>query len=418
LEKLKLDFFQLFSIAFEALKDRRLRASLTILIVVMGAGLIVALDSTGNGFSAFINEQFASLGANVLILQPRGGSIDIDQAMVDAISKYVGIKDTVPYIQQLVPVTSRGKTQTTIMVGMDQTKLPLLFPTMSIDVGQFVATTDRIGILFGSEVAQTSEEIDVFVNLGQTVSVLYQQFEAEKTVVIKRTFNVRGILKTVGSGIVPVDQMVFISTSAANSFFNRGNEYDGIYVITDDPQLNKQIQQEIRERYSDSLTMISPQAITNVIDQIRSGVYFFISSVAYVSLLVASVGIITTLHTSMMERIREIGLLKALGFNNRLVLSLFLGEAVLIGAIGASIGLLSGMGLSYVMTLLVGSTFQSSSPAQPQNMGQFALEINPIFSPLSLLSTWLLCLVLSIIAGFYPAWRASRMDPVVALRHE
>jgi putative ABC transport system permease protein len=336
--------------------------------------------------------------------------------MVDAISKFGGVTDTAPYIQQIVPVTSRGKTQTTIIVGVDQSKLPLLFPTISIDVGQFVTTTDTIGILFGSEVAQTSELVEPFVNVGQTVSVTYQQYEGDRPTVFKRTFNVRGILKTVGSGVVPVDQMVFITTTTANSFFNRGNDYDGIYVITDNSELNKHVQQQIRNRYGSDVTLVSPQSIANVIDQIKSGVYFFISIVAYVSLLVASVGIITTLHTSMMERIKEIGLLKALGFNNRLVLTLFLGEAIIIGVLGATVGIFSGIGLSYGMTRLVGRAVTPTSPAQPS--GSFSLEINPMFLPSNLMTTWLICVALSMIAGLYPAWRASRMDPVVALRHE
>lgn len=411
-----MNLLQLFSVSFEALKERRLRASLTILMVIIGASLIVALEGTGNGFTVFINDQFASLGANVLILQPRGQSVEADKTMVDAIAKFSGVIDTVPYIQQIIPVTSKGKTQTTIVVGMEQSKLTLLFPTISIDVGQFVVTTDSIGILFGSEVAQTSEGIDAFVNLGQTVSLSYQQYEGDRPSITKRTFNVRGVLKTVGSGVVPVDQMVFITTSTANAFFNRDNNFDGIYVVNENSKLNQEVQRQIRDRYGNDVTIVSPQSIANVIDQIKSGVYFFISIVAYVSLLVASVGIITTLHTSMMERIKEIGLLKALGFNNRLVLTLFLGEAMIIGILGATIGILVGMGLSFGMTFLVGQAANPSSPAQPGSF--FSLQISPVFLPSNLIITWTICVALSLTAGLYPAWRASRMDPVDALRHE
>jgi putative ABC transport system permease protein len=410
-----LNVLQLLSISFEALKERRLRAALTILMVIMGAGLIVALDGTGNGFSAFINDQFSTLGANVLILQPRGGSIDMDDAMVDAIAAFPGVFDAVPYLQQVVPVTSKGRTQTTVVAALDQSKLPLLFPTLAIDVGQFVATTDTIGSLFGSEVAQTVEGVDAFVTLGQTVSITYQRFDGDQLEIRRRTFNVRGILETVGSAILPVDQMVFITIPAANAFFDRSDDYDGVYVVTANSDLNQAVQRLVRDRYGGDVIVISPQSIASVIDQIRSGVYFFISMVAYVSLLVASVGIITTLHTSMMERIKEIGLLKALGFNNRLVLTLFLGEAVIIGVIGATVGTLTGMGLAYGLSLFVGTAFQSPSPMQG---GGFALTLQPVFAPASLTSTWLICVALSVIAGFYPAWRASRMDPVVALRHE
>jgi len=415
-----MNFLQLFGVAFEALKERRLRASLTILMVTIGAGLIVALNSTGNGFTNFINNQFSALGANVIILQPRGTSIEVDKAMVDAISKFDGVMDTVPYIQQIIPIASKGKRQTTIIIGMDQSKLPLLFPTLSMDVGQFVAKTDNIGILLGSEIAQTSDGTEAFAGLSQTISTTFQSYEGDRPISAKRAFIVRGILRTVGSGVVPVDQMAFITLSAADSYFDRGGLYDGVYVVTDDSKLNNVVRGQIRNRYGSDLIIITPQAIADVIDQIKSGVYFFISIVAYVSLIVASVGIVTTLHTSMMERIKEIGLLKALGFNNRLVLTLFLEEAVMIGIIGATMGILLGMGMAYVMTFLAKGMFRPSTMGILQPARSFTLSggIVPIFSPTSLLSTWLICLVLSMISGFYPAWRASRMDLVVALRHE
>jgi putative ABC transport system permease protein len=134
-----------------------------------------------------------------------------------------------------------------------------------------------------------------------------------------------------------------------------------------------------------------------------------------VSLLVASVGIVTTLQTSMMERIREIGLLKALGFNKRLILSLFLSEAMIIGIFGGSIGIFLGMGLSHGMVVLLGRSLQFGS--MPGTRG-FTLSLVPSFDPSNLLFTWILCVVLSMISGFYPSWRASQLDPVVALRHE
>ncbi len=407
-------FFQLFSISFEALKERRLRASLTVLMVIMGASLIVALDGTGNGFTNFINDQFSSLGANVIILQQKSGNVDVDKAMVDTISKFSGVQDTVPYIQQIVPISSKGETHTTVMVGLDQSKLPLLFPTVAIDTGQFVAQADSVGILFGSEAAKKSTTAtDTFADLGQTVSTFYQRYEGDKLTVTRRSFSVRGVLKVVGSGVVPVDQMVFVSIAAANTFFDRSNNYDGMYVVTDSPDLNKNVQQLIRNRYGNDVSLTSPQSIADMINQIKSGVYMFISVVAYVSLLVASVGIITTLHTSMMERIKEIGLLKALGFNNHLVLTLFIEEAVIIGVLGATLGILSGAGLAFVMTFLVGRAFSGNVMGTSLTSG-----ITPSFSLGNFGSTWLICVALSMISGFYPAWRASKLDPVVALRHE
>jgi len=293
-----MNIFQVFRFSFEALKERRLRVGLTTLMVVIGASLIVALNGTGNGFMNFVNGQFSSLGANVLILSPRGENIAVDTALAHNIAKYDGVEEAIPYIQHISTIYSQGREQTSVVVGVDQSKLPLLFPTISFEKGKFVSESDSIGIILGNEVARTSDQAGSSVDLGQTVKIKYQTYEGQKPVIVERSFVVRGILDYIGSGVVPVDQMVFISTSAANSLFRRGGDFDGIYVITENPDLNENVRQNLQESYGSDLIIISPQLISNMIQQITRGVYLFINVVAMVSLLVASVGIITTLQTS------------------------------------------------------------------------------------------------------------------------
>jgi putative ABC transport system permease protein len=409
-----MNLIEIFSFSFEALKERRIRASLTTLMVVMGASLLVALNGTGNGFTNFLNNQFSSLGANVIIISPRG-DIDINAALVEEISRIEGVEETIPFIQQTSSITSKGESQTSIVVGVDQSKLPLLFPTISLQSGTFVSETDSVGVLLGNELARSSDGEESFATLGQTVKVVYQGHVNQQVVVFQRAFIVRGILDYVGSGIVPVDQMAFVSTSAAKSFFDREN-FDGLYVITESPNLNKDVMRRIRDLYGNNLIIISPQVISDMINKVTSGVYLFIRIVAMVSLLVASVGIITTLQTSVMERIKEIGLLKALGFTNKLILSVFLCEAMIIGIIGGSIGVFLGMGLSYGMSWILGKSLRLETTSGPGRI--FTIQIEPIFDSWSIISIWVLCAALSMISGFYPSWRASRLDPVEALRHE
>ncbi|MGD8506246.1 MAG: ABC transporter permease [Candidatus Bathyarchaeota archaeon] len=412
-----MNILQLFSLSFEALKERRLRAGLTTLMVIMGASLIVALNGTGNGFTAFVNSQFSSLGANVLILSPRGEGIEMDVVLADEIAKFSGVEEVIPYIQQISSIVSRGEEQTSIVVGVEQSKLPLLFPTLSFEVGTFVSESDNIGIILGNEVARSYEQDRTFAGLGQTVRIFYQTYEDQRPVIVQRSFVVRGILDYIGSGVVPVDQMVFISTSAANNLFERGGKFDGIYVVTENPDVNEDIRQQLQDVYGSDVIIISPQMIANMIQQISGGVYLFINVVAMVSLLVASVGIITTIQTSVMERVREIGLLKALGFNKRLILSLFLSEAMIIGILGGAIGVVLGMGLSHGMSIFLGRSLQIGS--QPVDGGRpFTLQLVPVFDLWNLLFTGILCVALSMLSGFYPSWRASQLNPVVALRHE
>jgi putative ABC transport system permease protein len=412
-----MNVFQLFSLSFEALKERRLRAGLTTLMVIMGAGLIVALNGTGNGFTAFVNDQFSSLGANILILSPRGENIEMDAVLVDEIAEFSGVTDVIPYIQQISSIVSQGEEQTSIVVGVEQSKLPLLFPTISFESGTFVSESDSIGIILGNEVVRSSNQSGTFAGLGQTVKIVYQSYEGQRPVTVQRSFVVRGILDYIGSGVVPVDQMVFISTSAANNLFDRGGDFDGIYVVTENPDLNEEVRQRIQDIYGNDVIIISPQLIADMIQQISGGVYLFINAVAMISLLVASVGIITTMQTSVMERIKEIGLLKALGFNKRLILGLFLCEAMIIGILGGSTGVILGVGLSHGMSAFLGRSLQIGPP-QVAGGRSFSLQLVPTFDPWNLLFTGCLCVALSMISGFYPSWRASQLNPVVALRHE
>jgi len=412
-----MNILQLFSLSFEALKERRLRASLTTLMVVMGASLIVALNGTGNGFSNLVNDQFSSLGANVLILSPRGENIEMDNVLADGIARFRGVADVVPYIQQISTIVSQREEQTSIAVGVDQSKLPLLFPTISFEAGAFVSESDSIGITLGNEVVRSTYESGAFAGLGQTIKIRYQTYEGQRLVTVERSFVVRGILDYIGSGVVPADQMVFVSTSAARNLFNRGGDFDGFYVVTQDPNLNEEVRRMLQDRYGRDMIIISPQLIANMIQQISGGVYLFINVVAMVSLLVASVGIVTTLQTSVMERIKEIGLLKALGFTNGLVLGLFLCEALIIGITGGGIGVFLGMVLSHGMSVLLGRSLQIES-IMGGGRRAFSLQLTPAFDLGNVFTTWILCVLLSTASGFYPSWRASQLDPVVALRYE
>ena len=409
-----MNVIEIFSFSFEALKERRVRAILTTLMVIMGASLIVALNGTGNGFRDFVNNQFSNLRANVLIISPRG-DIDINEALADEISKIEGVEDVLLFVQQTVLITSRGEDQTSIVVGIDQSKLPLIFPTISFQSGTFVSETDNVGIILGNELSRSSSGDGAFVTVGQTVKVSYRKYVNQQPANFERVFIVRGILNYVGSGVIPIDQMAFISTSAAKRFFDRKN-YDGLYVITRDPNLNEEVMKRIRRIYENELIIISPQVISNVIYKISGGISLFISIVAMVSLLVASVGIITTLQTSVMERVREIGLLKALGFTNRLVLAVFLCEATIIGIVGGGIGAGFGMALSYGMSWVLGRSLNIELSSNGGNL--INIEIIPSFDIWNIVSTWILCIVLSMISGFYPSWRASRLNPVEALRRE
>jgi len=152
-----------------------------------------------------------------------------------------------------------------------------------------------------------------------------------------------------------------------------------------------------------------------MIQNIMGYIQMVMGSIATVSLIVAAVGIFTALYTSVTERTREIGVLKAIGFKKWMILGAFLNEAILIGIVGGSLGVLAGIGLAQVLAVVTGSMRAGiTTPMGPGMPGY----VPPIFTPQMLIFVWVFCCILSVLAGIYPAWRAARLDPVVALRKE
>lgn len=172
------------------------------------------------------------------------------------------------------------------------------------------------------------------------------------------------------------------------------------------PGYDNTVQQEITGMFGSTLRVTSPKTIMAVREQAASGNAAFILMIGIISLVVGAVGIVTTLYNSVSERIREIGTMKAIGAQSLDILELFLVEAALIGLIGATAGMIVGIGGGYLI-----SNFTSShGPAG------IAIHIPPIFLPMDLLRVWALSVSLSIAAGIFPAWKASKLSPMVALR--
>lgn len=409
---------EVFKFSFEALKDRKLRSTLTILMVIIGASLIVSLNGMSAGFSGFINSAFSTLSPNTLIVIPGGGvergtwtapSIFLDDRVVKRLKSVDGVEEVIPFIHRSAVLRSGSASMNVLVTGIDQSKLHYIYPTLSLKKGKLVQPTDSIGMLVGSDIEIPPGETKPFVRFGQVVTLEYTRIEESslKPIIVKRAFVVKGILNYLGSpSFINVDKMVQISLSAANSFFRCSGKYDGIVVITKSYELNDKVEQVIKELYGEDVGIISPKVISQTVQRIVGGCSVFILTIAAVSLIVAAVGIITTLFTSVMERTKEIGVLKALGFKDSQILLLFLTEAVLIGVVGATLG------------LIIGIAFGSFGFSAIMKFTGLTFPIKPVFQPQNLVFIWLFTVGISTIAGFYPAWRASKLEAVVALRKE
>lgn len=217
-------------------------------------------------------------------------------------------------------------------------------------------------------------------------------------------FTVAGIMKPVGNPTI--DRAIVFNLDAGNKVLQKSGKYDSLFVAAESTDLVRQVEKEIRDLYGSDIGITTSEAILQSIGDFTAGFGSAISSIALVALLVGSVGIITTMYTAVTERTREIGVMKAIGARDRNVLALFLAEAAIIGIIGASIGLVVGVLGGYGVLSLFGSSLLP------------AVEVTPSYPWSDLARVWAISLGLSVAAGLYPAWKASKLSPIVALRRE
>lgn len=401
-----------------ALSERKVRSGLTILMVVIGATLITSIYGLNAGMQNFVSVQLSVLGANLLIVTPApilmaqgpsaggGSAVVLNEQTVKTLRGISGVDVVVPAYSGAVRMTAHGTSRDVSIEGLEHRNLRVIYPTISLEAGALLQTTDSIGIVLGNEIAHPSGQTTPFANVGDTVSLQFSYVEdtaqGQKTQTKTRVFQVKGILNALGSQ--GVDSSAFITTSAANSLFNKGGHYSAIYVITKDSNLNDPVEARIKKIYADNIGVISPKSLASTIQELLGGFTGFISSIGAISLLVGAVGIVTTLYTSVMERTREIGLLKALGFRNGVVMAIFLTESAMIGVVGGVLGILGGI----VGAQLLAQLF-AFGPGS---------AITPVILPSDLATVFALSLLLSVGAGLYPAWRAASLDPIVALRKE
>ena len=406
--------------SFGAMRERKLRAILTIAMVVIGAGLMTALNGMTTGMYEYIGGQFGTLGANVVMVLPgMESTMRINEQTASVIRRINGVKIAVPYVQQTATAQSAGATATVLVTGSDQRYLNDIFPTLKVEEGTLVAPHDSIGIVLGHSVAYPPDKPTPFARLGGVVVISFTTVKENQQVTVKRSFIVRGILAEMGTSgmFLPIDRMAFMSLPAATAFFGTAGDYSGVNVIATGSEKAEQVASEIRRIYGRSFEVYTSKTLIQLIQNILGAFSVFLGSVASVSLIVASVGIFAGLYTSVMERTREIGLLKAIGFKKRGILGVFLGEATLIGLIGGLLGDAVGAGLGYGIAIVAGQV-RSQVTSEMTAGGPSIGYTPPVYTLENFLFILAFSVAVSMLAGAYPAWRASRLDPVVALRKE
>lgn len=407
----------LFSLSFEALVDRKVRTLLTIMMVVLGCSLVVVLNGLSAGQAAFLEQQFNTLAANVIFVSSgqrgfrdasAGNALIINNVIIEKMKSLPLVSDVIPEYTGSITMNSQGNTERASVTAIDPSKLTVELPNLQYVDGSTVNPTDRASAIVGDTIVNPPGADSAFVTLGQTITATSTySVPGGKTVTITKNYIISGILKP--SGNSRIDSSVIINLDAGNDLLHKLNKYDQVIVAATTPDDVDTVQQELTSTFGKTLGATTPKAIMAVRQQAASGNAAFILMVGIIALIVGAIGIVTTLYNSVTERIREIGTMKAIGAQNTTILALFLVEAALIGVIGASLGVVIGIGGGYVMSIATTTTPTGGGPP---------VHIPPIFIPMDLIKVWLLSLTLSVIAGMYPAWKASKLSPMVALRRE
>jgi putative ABC transport system permease protein len=180
------------------------------------------------------------------------------------------------------------------------------------------------------------------------------------------------------------------------------------------------VSEQITDAFNGEVSVISSTAVLALLGSIFSIIQLFLVGIAAISLLVAGIGIMNIMIVSLIERTREIGILKALGMKSRTVLTIFLGESVIIGLIGAVLGIGLGWVLANVVAIIFsgGGPFAGIGGGQAAGVGAGGMDIIPVLTPTVLVGALGFGIGVSVIFALYPAWRASKLKPVEALRYE
>ena len=421
----------IFSYAFSAIRLRKLRAGLTTLGVVIGIAAIVALLSLGQGFQNAITAQFQKgFATNTLIVSPRGlqGESSYQLFVNDTmtIKAIKNVTSAVPIMQKTVFATVGERTFLTNVAGVNFSQYMNVYSsTFVAQEGNIPSDPANESIVIGARIHDPWQNGTILAKVDDNVVFNWTVGFPRRSE--NYTGHIDAVLAEVGGFSLggPSDLGVYIPIQGAEHFFNSGEVNTIIVQLKDSEDTTiESTSTAIRNAFGGQVSVTSSTAILSTIGTIFSVIELFLAGIAGISLLVAGIGIMNIMIVSLMERTREIGILKALGMKGRTVLLIFLGEAIIIGILGATIGIGLGIGLAEVFARVGFAAMGQSAgggaglrPGAAVNQGT-GLAISPVLTPTVFVGAFAFGILVSVVFALYPAWRASKLKPVDALRYE
>ncbi len=402
-----MNIFDAFKIAYTNLRQRGLRSGLTLLGIFAGIATIVALISLGQGLQAAVADQFTSLGVNTITIQGAGSNFgppgsnaigklnDHDVRLLEEIDS---IEYAIPRYIKLTNTEYRNEQKIffggSLPEGENGDKV-IELSGFKIEEGRFIGDGDDSKVTIGSNV---KFEDDVRPEIGNKITINEQEF------------SVAGILKKKGN---PIFFFFFLITQQSiKDLLGLYEDYSMIIASVqegEDIEESKEVVARTMRRDRGQKTgeedfeLSSPQEALDSLNEILIIIQVLLVGIAFISLIVGSIGILNTMYTAVLERRTEIGIMKSIGARNNDVLMIFLIESGLLGFVGGLLGLIIGASISKGVELAAYAAFGESI-------------LQTVFPAWLIVGSVAFAFLLGAASGTLPARQAAKLQPVDALR--
>jgi putative ABC transport system permease protein len=382
------------------MRSRKLRAWLTILGVVIGIAAIVGLITISKSMDNAVQEQFEKMGISSIRVVPGGlfgpptGSLGLDADLKDKIEEVKGVEYVDSVIIDYAITILNNEEQIITITSYDTTigNKGFLDTDINTEQGRFFSSGEKGSVIIGYDIAYDTYEKDV--HLKNTLTINHQKFK------------VIGILEETGTDI---DGRAYMALDDAQELFEKENTVNVFVVKTSSGLDSTEIGAKIEEKLLKSMDeeefqVYTPEQLLAQIGAMLAVIQIVLTSIASIALLVGAIGIMNSMFTAVLERTREIGVMKAVGATNNDILIIFLIEAGLMGTVGGMIGTAIGTLLAFLVewgAVLAGYSL-------------FSVKIEPSI----IIGAIVFSFVIGALAGIIPAYRAAKLRPIDALHYE
>jgi len=399
----------IFRLAFSILTEKKLRAILTIIGIAIGPAAMVTIIGTTQGYSVTIINSLTSLGQNIVVVFPEKGYSFTDNT-VNNLKSLDYVKTAIPfYTSQGLMRRPDGSQVTVSIYATNLDELFKIVSSLELESGNLPNPTSyTLGVLGHDIVYKDNNKL---ISVGDAVSVKIATVKGSNVETKTITIRVAATLSKYGSALVlNPDSTLFLPLQAGRSLLSMSN-YSGILVVAVDSSRVSQVVDEIKNKYQDLVTTFAFQQIANIINSVVDTLNFLLFALSSSAFTVAVTGTMATMFTSVIERTKEIGILKAMGYSNMLILILISTEALLMSLIGGFVGIAIGV---------IGANILSSSGSFVIKglTEQITIKAGPLITANLLLESIGMAVFVGMIGGLIPAYRASKIQPVAALRYE